>query len=86
MMLDSYDWYLEHLADQLRATILGHSGTNEVPRWLGIRYMTQAANSLEELLEYLAALFFLMMIGSLFSVKAMGFDPPSKTGVRPEGL
>jgi hypothetical protein len=77
MMLDSFDWYLEHLADQLRATIMGHLGSNETPRWLGIDYIGQAANSLEELLEYLAALFFLMMIGTLFSIKAIGCDLPS---------
>jgi H+/Cl- antiporter ClcA len=77
MTLDSFDWYLELLANQLRTTILGHSGTNEVPPWLGVMNMTQAANSLEELLEYLAALFFLMMIGTLFSVKVMGCDLPS---------
>ena len=82
MMLDSFDVYLEQLADQLRATILEHSGTTEVPRWLGINYMTQAANSLEELLEYLAALFILMMVGTLFSVKALGCDLSCKKEVR----
>ena len=73
VMLDSFDWYLEHLTDQLRATILSQSEFNEVPRWLGVDYITQAANSLEELLEYLAAIFFLLMIGALLSVRAMGF-------------
>jgi len=77
MMLDTFDWYLEHLADRLLATILGISVANEVPRWLGFSYITVAANSLEELLEYLAALFFLMMIGTLFSIKAMGCDLPT---------
>ena len=90
MMLDSFDWYLKHFANQLRATISEHSGTNEVPRWISVNNMTQAANSLEELLEYLAALFFLMMIGTLFSVKAMGCDLPSNINSdcvtnRPEG-
>lgn len=77
MMLDSFDWYLEQLVDQLRATILGRSGTNDVPLWLGVNNAKQAANSLEELLEYLAALCFLMMIGTLFSVKTLGCDLPS---------
>ena len=77
MMLDTFDWYLEHLADRFRATILGISEASEMPRWFGVDYMTQAANSLEELLEYLAALFFLMTIGTLFSVITMGCDLPA---------
>ena len=83
MVLDAFDWYLEHLTDQLWAPILGHSELNEAPRWLGGKYISHAANSLEELLEYLAAIFLLMMIGTLFSVKALGFGLQSSLrGVR----
>jgi len=77
MLLDSYDWYLERLIGQLQASILGTSELIEAPKWLAVGYVSQAANSLEELLEYLAATFFLMMIGSLFSVRKLGFEPQS---------
>ena len=44
--------------------------------WLAGEPINQAANSVEELLEFLAALFFLMMVGAFFSVRALGWRRP----------
>ena len=72
MVLDTFDWVLEDLADVVRPGGSGSSGANEVPLWLAENNFARVANSLEELLEYLAALFFLMTMGTFFSIKALG--------------
>ena len=74
MLLDSFDWALDDLAAQLRGMVMGSSEAAG-PRWLGPDDLSQAANSLEELLEYLAALLFLMTMGRLYGVRALGFGP-----------
>jgi len=81
MMLDTFDWVLEDLADQVRTAVSGSSDPSDLPLWLAVSNFARLANSLEELLEYLAALFFLMMMGTLFSIKALGLHPcPSLDG------
>lgn len=79
MLLDTFDWYLQLSANSLLRTVFGPSIENEALRWYGEDYVTYAANSVEELLEYLAALLFLMMIGTLFCVKALGCALPDKS-------
>ena len=74
MILDSFDWSLELLVDPIRAAIMWRSGMNEIPHWLGRWSVPHAANCLEELLEYLAAILFFMAIATTFSIKALGCD------------
>ncbi|NKB55832.1 MAG: hypothetical protein GKS00_05805 [Alphaproteobacteria bacterium] len=72
MMLDTFDWYLESMIEPIRSTFMGWSGLGEVPHWIGKQNLAQAANSLEELLEYMAAISFFMAIATAFSIKALG--------------
>lgn len=77
MVLDSFDFYLEDLSLQLRASIFGFSEPGNVPLWFSDNFVMAASNSIEELFEYLAALCFLMAVSFLFSVKALGCELPS---------
>jgi len=45
--------------------------------------LDNTVNSVEEVLEYAAGLCFLMMVGSAYSVSALGFGRPSQPSARP---
>ncbi|MGI9579225.1 MAG: hypothetical protein ACR2OH_13570 [Microthrixaceae bacterium] len=72
MMLDSFDWVLQGFLDPAQELVGGSAETVGVA-WLAGDPINRAANSVEELLEFLAALFFLMMVGAFFSVSALGW-------------
>jgi hypothetical protein len=80
MMMDTFDWHMQQFTNRFLNTVFGASIENEALRWYGERYVTYAVNSLEELLEYLAALLFLMTIGCVFSIRKLGFDQPAIPG------
>ena len=69
MMLDSFDIYLQGAVDYLRDRIADGSGCVQDRFWLALTDVRALSNSVEELLEYLAALGLLMMIGNLFSIE-----------------
>jgi hypothetical protein len=74
MLLDTFDGVLEAGVAQLRHALLLGGATTDIPIWIGENHATQSANALEELLEYFAAISFLMMIGTLFRVRRLGCD------------
>jgi hypothetical protein len=72
MMLDTFDVYLQSGVDFLRGALISGAGDMPDRLWLALTDVRALANSIEELLEFLAALTLLMMIGNLFSIKALG--------------
>jgi hypothetical protein len=74
MLLDSFDQYIANFVDSLSTAILGAAGspTKAAP------FVTAAANSLEELLEYSAALCLLMTVATLYSIRTMGCNQPAE--------
>ena len=76
MMLDSFDWVLQSIVDRVQE-LVGATPDTVAVAWLAGEPISQAANSVEELLEFLAALFFLTMVGAFFSVRALGWDEAS---------
>jgi hypothetical protein len=74
MLLDTYDRYLRAFAVDFRADVLGDPDAIGGPVWVVVRSVANSSNGLEEALEYFAAVSFLMMVGTLFSVRWMGCD------------
>jgi hypothetical protein len=74
MLLDTYDRYLRAFAVEFRADVLGDPEAVGGPVWVVVRSVANSSNGLEEALEYFAAVSFLMMVGTLFSVRWMGCD------------
>lgn len=72
MALDSFDGALEGGVKFLRDQIAGGPDGAHDRLWLALTDVRALANSMEELLEYLAALGFLMMVGNLFSIRVLG--------------
>lgn len=74
MLLDSFDQEIANFVDSLWTAILGAAGSpkNAAP------FITAAANSLEELLEYGAALCLLMAVATLYSIRTMGCNRPAE--------
>ena len=74
MLLDTYDRYLRAFAVEFRADVLGDPEAVGGPVWVVVRSVANSSNGLKEALEYFAAVSFLMMVGTLFSVRWMGCD------------
>lgn len=68
MMFDTFDTYLVDAFDYVRLKTTGTSAATSGGSWLDIVDFGRYANSVEEMLECLAALSLLMMVGTLFSV------------------
>jgi hypothetical protein len=75
MTLDSYDVYLEIAIDFVVATVADGPIAADDRLWLALTDVRQLANSVEELLELLSSVALLMMIGSLYSIRALGWAP-----------
>lgn len=67
-VFDSFDVYLIELFDFIRLQMTGTVPTGNGESWLDVVDIGRYMNSLEEMLEYLAAVGFLMMVGKLFAV------------------
>ena len=72
MMLDSFDWYADHAVAPFRAAILTWMGVPGIPHWFDATTLELAANDLEEVLEYISAIYLLIGTGVFFSVPALG--------------
>ena len=64
--------YLQEGVDFLGAQIIGSSEVIEDRLWLVLSDVSGLANVLEELLELASALALLMMVGTMFSIEALG--------------
>lgn len=71
MVFDSFDTYLVDAFDYIRLKTAGPSVATRGGSWADISDLGRFANSLEEMLEFLSALGLLMMVGTLFSVRAL---------------
>jgi len=67
-LLDSFDRHLQHVVELLAAQLL--AGDDRL--WIALLDFAELANAIEELLEYVAAIALLMMIGNLFSIEQLG--------------
>lgn len=72
MLLDTFDTVLADLAVAVHGIPDPVTGP-DFALWIGAAHVIQAANGLEELLEYLAAIAFLMVIGAVFEIRRLGF-------------
>jgi hypothetical protein len=74
MSLDSFDVYMQGTVDAVRDAATNAATDEQAPLLLALTDVRSLANSIEELLELLASLTLLMMVGHLFGFEALGAD------------
>jgi len=71
MCLDTFDALMSKATMDARISLVKLIGYQQPPIWIEPRVVTSASNSLEEMYEYLAAIFFLIAVATLFSIERL---------------